>query len=60
MLPKLLSKAEAAAALCVDVKTLDRWRWTGIGPDYVKLPKRVCYTEEAINEYIKERTTKSL
>jgi hypothetical protein len=56
MLQKLLSKAEAAEALHVEEKTLDYWRWTGQGPDYVKLPRKICYTEAALNDFIKART----
>jgi predicted site-specific integrase-resolvase len=56
VIPKLLTTKEAAVALGVSETTLDRWRWTGLGPLFVKLPKKIMYTEAAINDYINART----
>jgi predicted DNA-binding transcriptional regulator AlpA len=41
----VLSQAEAAKALGVSERTLERWRVEGRGPRFVKLGKRVGYTE---------------
>lgn len=56
MLPKMLTKAEAAKALCTDERTLDYWRAQGKGPDFVKMPRRICYTEAALEAFITART----
>lgn len=32
-------------------RTLERWRWTGEGPPYIKLGGRVVYRLEDIEEY---------
>ena len=32
-------------------RTLERWRWTGEGPRYVKLGGRVVYRLQDIEEY---------
>jgi hypothetical protein len=58
--PKMLSKAEAATALCTDERTLDYWRAQGRGPDFVKMPKRICYTEAAITAFITARITEPM
>jgi hypothetical protein len=34
---KLLTPDELAGELHVSRRTLDRWRWLGIGPPYIKL-----------------------
>lgn len=33
------------------IKTLDRWRWQGIGPKFLKIGGRVLYREEDIEAY---------
>lgn len=35
-------------------RTLQRWRLTGEGPQYVRLSNRVRYSESAITQYEKE------
>ena len=35
----LLTKKEAAAELGVTEANLDAWRWKGIGPAFIKLPR---------------------
>jgi hypothetical protein len=54
----LLTKKEAAAELGITEENLDAWRWKGIGPDYVELPKGTRYSPEAIKEWIQARTRK--
>ena len=43
-----LNQIELAARLNISPRTLERWRWTGEGPDYLKLGGRVIYRLEDI------------
>lgn len=53
----LLDEKAAAARLGLKPKTLQRWRWRGEGPAYVKLSARaVRYSPEALAEFIETRT----
>ena len=36
-------------------RTLERWRWTGVGPKYLKLNGRVVYRLEDIEQYEAEQ-----
>jgi hypothetical protein len=36
-------------------RTLERWRWTGEGPRYLKLGGRIVYREDDIEEYEADR-----
>lgn len=52
-----LNESEAAAALGVGRRTLQRWRHTGDGPAFVRAgPRRVIYSAEAIREWAGNRT----
>lgn len=53
---QILTKDEAAKALGISEGTLDAWRWKGIGPEYIKFPKRIVYSIEAIESYIRSNT----
>jgi hypothetical protein len=48
--------AQAAERLHSAVRTLERWRQTGFGPAYVKLGKRVLYSEESLAAWEATRT----
>jgi hypothetical protein len=37
-------------------RTLERWRMTGDGPDFVKIGRRVGYRQSALNAYKQQRT----
>jgi hypothetical protein len=52
----LLTPAEAAAELGITVDNLNKWRWKGIGPAFVKLPKATRYDLQEIRKYIASRT----
>lgn len=41
--PPSVTEKEAAAILRVSVATLQRWRWLGTGPVFVKAGARVTY-----------------
>ena len=43
-----LTQKELARRWAISHRTLERWRWTGEGPDYLKLGGRVIYRLEDI------------
>ena len=56
MLEQLYNEKETAKLLSLSVKTLQRYRYTGGGPIYIKLGKSVRYKESDIAKYVSERT----
>ena len=48
---KHLRQAEVALRWCVSHRTLERWRWTGQGPRFLKVGGRVVYRIEDIEAY---------
>lgn len=56
MLEQLYNEKETAKLLSLSVKTLQRYRYTGGGPIYVKLGKSVRYKESDIAKYVSVRT----
>ena len=46
-----LSQIELATHWNISPRTLERWRWTGEGPRFVKLGGRVVYRLLDIEEY---------
>ena len=53
MMDRLLNEREAAAALGVSVKTLQRWRCEGRGPSFRRMSARcVRYAERDLQGYI--------
>lgn len=48
---KHLIQAEVAQRWCVSPRTLERWRWTGQGPRFLKVGGRVVYRIEDIEAY---------
>ena len=55
MLEQLYNEKETAKLLSLSVKTLQRYRYTGGGPIYIKLGKSVRYKESDIEKYVSER-----
>ena len=53
---QLYNEKETAKLLSLSVKTLQRYRYTGGGPIYVKLGKSVRYKESDIAKYISVKT----
>lgn len=53
---RYFTTAQAAERLFSKVRTLERWRQTGFGPVYVKLGKRVLYSEESLAAWEASRT----
>jgi predicted site-specific integrase-resolvase len=48
---KHLRQAEVAQRWNVSPRTLERWRWTGQGPRFLKVGGRVVYRIEDIEAY---------
>jgi len=48
----LLTEAEAGRELALAVKTLQRWRWSGRGPRFIKLGGAVRYRREDLEAFI--------
>ena len=51
-MPKYITPIEAADLLRVSVKTLERWRCMGQGPEYIKINIRVRYLEGRLHEWL--------
>lgn len=48
---KHLRQAEVAIRWCISHRTLERWRYTGQGPRFLKAGGRVIYRVEDIEAY---------
>ena len=46
-----LNQAELAARWKISPRTLERWRWTGEGPAFIKIGGRVVYRLEDVETY---------
>ena len=46
-----LNQAELAARWKISPRTLERWRWTGEGPAFIKIGGRVVYRLEDLEAY---------
>jgi phage terminase Nu1 subunit (DNA packaging protein) len=55
-IPQLINTKEAAEILGRSPATLKRWRYEGIGPDYVEMEGRVSYDVAVLLEYIRQNT----
>jgi len=53
----MLSEAEAAKILGVHKETLARQRRARTGPAFTQVGKRILYSQEALEEYVKKHTT---
>jgi hypothetical protein len=54
--PKLVDARKAAEILGRSPATLKRWRYEGIGPDWIELEGRVSYDVGVLLEYIRKNT----
>jgi predicted site-specific integrase-resolvase len=50
-----LNQSELADRWGISHRTLERWRWIGEGPPYLKIGGRVAYRIEDIERYERER-----
>ena len=55
----LLTQREAASALRLSERTLERSRVNGSGPVFVKLGRRVLYRQTDLDEWIASRVVSS-
>jgi len=55
-IPQLINTARAANILDRSPATLKRWRYEGIGPDYVEIQGRVSYDVAVLIRYMNENT----
>lgn len=46
-----LDTSQAAKILRQSVRTLQRWRWQGRGPEYARIGRRILYSSTAISDY---------
>lgn len=55
-IPELVNTRRAAEILDRSPNTLKRWRYEGIGPDYVEIEGRISYDVGVLLEYIRQNT----
>jgi hypothetical protein len=55
-IPELVDTRKAAEILGRSKNTLKRWRYEGVGPDYVVIRKRVLYDIGVLLEFIRKNT----
>jgi hypothetical protein len=55
-IPELVNARRAAEILDRSPNTLKRWRYEGIGPDYVEIEGRISYDVAVLLEYIRQNT----
>lgn len=49
------NQADLAARLNISPRTLERWRWTGEGPAFLKIGSRVVYRLEDVEAFEQAR-----
>ncbi|MEO1610263.1 MAG: helix-turn-helix domain-containing protein [Pseudomonadota bacterium] len=59
MQPKYLNQTELAKRWKISPRTLERRRWSGEGPCFIKIGGRVLYRMEDIEAYEREHTRMS-
>ena len=52
----LFTPEETAGNLGTNIRTLERWRSTGEGPEFVKIGRRVAYRRSALEAWLKRQT----
>ena len=55
MATKHLNQIDLATRWNISHRTLERWRWTGEGPQYLKVGKRVVYRLADVEAFEAER-----
>ena len=54
-----LNQIELSYRLGVSCRTLERWRWQGVGPKFIKIGGRVKYRLSDIEEFEQSRLCQS-
>jgi predicted DNA-binding transcriptional regulator AlpA len=52
---QMLPETDAADILCQSVRTLQKWRVIGYGPEYFKIGRSVRYRRREVVEWIESR-----
>lgn len=52
---QMLTEHEAAKILCQSVRTLQKWRVTGFGPEFFKIGRSVRYRRREVLDWIESR-----
>jgi hypothetical protein len=55
-IPQIVNTRRAAEILGRSAGTLKRWRYEGIGPDWIEIEGRVSYDVVVLLEYIRKNT----
>ena len=55
-IPKLVNTQQAAEILGRSPATLKRWRYEGVGPNWIEIEGRVSYDVAVLLEYIRRNT----
>ena len=55
----MIDTRAAGEYLGLSPRTLDTYRWAGIGPDYYKMGRRVCYRRSRLDKWADERRRRS-
>jgi predicted site-specific integrase-resolvase len=55
-IPQLVNPRQAAEILGRSAATLKRWRYEGIGPDWIEIEGRVSYDVDVLLAYIRKNT----
>jgi hypothetical protein len=55
-IPELVDTRRAAQILGRSAATLKRWRYEGVGPDWIEIEGRVSYDVKVLVEYIQKNT----
>ena len=56
---KHLNQIDLARRWNISPRTLERWRWLGQGPRYIKIGGRVVYREEEVESFEAQQTRAS-
>jgi hypothetical protein len=59
MADQFLNQVHLARRWHMSPRTLERWRWTGEGPAYLKIGGRVVYRLEDVETFERERRCES-
>lgn len=54
--PRLVNSRRAAEMLGKSPDTLKRWRWLGVGPDYVDVEGSIMYDLSVLEDYVRKNT----
>ena len=56
---KHLNQNDLADRWCISPRTLERWRWLGQGPRYMKIGGRIIYRAEEVEAFEAQQTRTS-